>query len=75
VNKELLDTMDNYIQKHILDKPADSFIHFCNENKEILKKEIAFLYDKQNIKTAKDIREKIKKTFKNRYYKFHIQEQ
>ena len=71
VNKELLETMDNYIQNHLQDKPADSFTHFCNENRELLKKEIAFLYDKQNIKTAKDIREKIKKTYKNRYYKFY----
>jgi hypothetical protein len=74
VNKELLETMDSYIQKHIQDKPANSFIKFCNENKEIIKKEIVFLYDIQNIKTAKEIREKIKKTYKNRYYKFYKEE-
>ena len=74
VNKELLETMDKYIQKHMHNKPSDSFTHFCDENKEILKKEVAFLYDTQNIKTDKEIVEKIKKTYKNRYYKLHKQE-
>ena len=74
VNKELLETMDNYIQKNIQDKHADSFTYFCNEHRDLLKKEIAFLYNKQNIKTAKEIREKIKKTYKNRYYRIHNHE-
>ena len=68
VNKELLEIMDGYIQKHIDMKPSNSFIQFCDENKEIIKKEIMFLYEIQNIKTSNEIREKIKKTYKNRYY-------
>ena len=68
VNKELLEIMDGYIQKHVDMKPSLSFIQFCDENKEIIKKEIMFLYEIQNIKTSNEIREKIKKTYKNRYY-------
>jgi len=68
VNKELLEIMDGYIQKHVDVKPSVSFIQFCDENKEIIKKEIMFLYEIQNIKTSNEIREKIKKTYKNRYY-------
>ena len=68
VNKELLEIMDGYIQKHVDVKPSVSFIQFCDDNKEIIKKEIMFLYEIQNIKTSNEIREKIKKTYKNRYY-------
>ena len=68
VNKELLEIMDEYLKKHSQLKPAVSFMNFCNENREILKKEVEFLYNIKNIKTAKAMKEKIKKTYKNRYY-------
>jgi len=68
VNKDLLSSIDAFIEENVKIKPSDMFIKFCQENTDILKKELAFLYDIQNIKTADEIRNKIKKTFKNRYY-------
>ena len=68
VNKELLETMDEYLKKNIKLKPAKSFTNFCDENQETIEKEIEFLYNVKNIKTDKEIKEKIKKTYKNRYY-------
>ena len=67
-NKELLETMDQFIKENIQMKPADSFRKFCNENIEMIKKEIKELYHIHNISNLKEINEKIKKTFKNRYY-------
>ena len=69
VNKELLEIMDEYLKKNIQLKPAKSFTNFCDENQETIEKEIEFLYNVKNIKTHDEIKGKIKKTYKNRYYK------
>ena len=69
VNKELLEIIDEYLRKNIQLKPSISFKNFCNENQETIEKEIEFLYNVKNIKSHDEIKEKIKKTYKNRYYK------
>ena len=69
VNKEFLEIIDEYLKKNIQLKPTISFTNFCNENQETIEKEIEFLYKVKNIKIDKEINEKIKKTYKNRYYK------
>ena len=68
-SKTLLESMDNFIlkQKGKKMKPADSFLHFCEENRELLKEEIAHLLN-QGYKEKEEIKNKIKKTYKNRYF-------
>ena len=69
VHKELLDAMD----AHILNgrnnqdyKPSDGFVDFCKTNTEELKDEIAKLLE--NDMDSLEIMNKIKKTYKNRYF-------
>ena len=64
-----MEIIDEYLKKNIQLKPTISFTNFCNENQETIEKEIEFLYKVKNIKIDKEINEKIKKTYKNRYYK------
>jgi hypothetical protein len=67
VDHELLETMDNHIIANIYNedyKPKTAFVLFCKENETILKKTIM----KMSIQDAKLIQEKIKKTYKNRYF-------
>jgi hypothetical protein len=68
-NKSLLESMDQFIleQREKKMKPADSFLHFCEENKELLKQEILHLIN-QGYKEKEEIKNKIKKTYKNRYF-------
>jgi hypothetical protein len=70
VQKELLDSMD----KHIIDninnkeyKPSEGFALFCKENIEILKEEVARLCN-CGLTDHIEIKNKIKKTYKNRYF-------
>jgi hypothetical protein len=68
--KELLDSMDNHIKSNIDKKeykPSEGFSDFCKENIELLKKEIERLIS-YNIKDSLQIKNKIKKTYKNRYF-------
>lgn len=70
VNKELLDVMDNHIEKNIFDvnyQPKIGFIEFCKDNEKILKETIIKIFE-QGIKDSKLIEDKIKKTYKNRYF-------
>jgi len=69
VHKELLDAMD----AHILNgrnsqeyKPSDGFVDFCKTNTEELKQEIVKLLE--NDMDSYEIMNKIKKTYKNRYF-------
>ena len=66
LQKEILILMDTHIKENEL-KPADGFIDFCNKNVEGLKLEIAYLI-KNNINDYKIIQDKLKKTYKNRYF-------
>jgi hypothetical protein len=70
VSKELLDSIDSHIQTNFsqLDfKPSIYFNTYCKENEDILKTEILFL-SRNGYNDINDIKEKIKKTYKNRYY-------
>ena len=69
VHKDLLDAMD----KHILNgrntpdyKPSEGFVDFCKTNTEDLKEEISRLLE--NNMDSSEIMNKIKKTYKNRYF-------
>ena len=72
VQKELLDEMDGHIAANIVNenyKPSEGFSEFCNDNLDTLKKGIAHLME-QGMKDSHEIRDKIKKTYKNRYFIF-----
>lgn len=66
VQKELLDAMDKYIQENN-SKPAIGFVDFCKAHMELLKAEIDILR-KNGITERQEIQNKIKKTYKNRYF-------
>lgn len=72
VNKDLLDAMDQHIMTNIIKKdykPSDGFMDFCNTNIELLKEEVARLFEEEGLqKDAKTVEKKIKKTYKNRYF-------
>lgn len=70
IQKNLLDCMDIHINKNIhLDnfKPSEGFDDFCKSNTEILKEEVLRLY-RESITDSNEIKCKIKKTYKNRYF-------
>jgi len=67
VDHELLAAMDNHIIANIYNndyKPKTAFIMFCKEHEDVLKQTIS----KLSIQDAKLIQDKIKKTYKNRYF-------
>ena len=71
VNKDLLESMDNHILNNINNKkefkPSDGFIIFCKENMEILQKEVTRLCN-FGFSDHIEIKNKMKKTYKNRYF-------
>lgn len=70
LDKELLNAMDKHIINNINNedfKPSDGFSHFCKENMDLLKNSITILC-KQGMTDSNEIKEKIKKTYKNRYF-------
>ena len=70
IQKELLDAMDNHINVNMNQswyKPSSGFTEFCKDNIELLRQEIELLI-KFNIISADEIKTKIKKTYKNRYF-------
>ena len=70
VNREILDEMDNHIDNNIYDsnyKPKTGFIEFCKDNEILLKETITKILE-QGIKDLDMIEDKIKKTYKNRYF-------
>ena len=70
VQQDLLDAIDDHIKSNINDdnyKPSDGFDEFCKSNISILKEEVAFLC-KNGITNSDEIKQKIKKTYKNRYF-------
>ena len=69
VHKDLLDAMDLQISssRNTQDfKPSDGFASFCKNNTDELKNEIGRLLE--NDLDSNDIMNKIKKTYKNRYF-------
>lgn len=83
LSKELLKSMDQHIQMNLDLSPSLGFLSYCKENQEMVMREISILLQKEKEKEKEkeyfssdlvvvvvdQIREKMKKTFKNRYYK------
>jgi hypothetical protein len=70
VQKLLLCAMDQHIQTRINSenyKPSDGFDEFCQQNKDLLKEEVNMLC-KNGFSDSNEIKNKIKKTYKNRYF-------
>jgi hypothetical protein len=70
VTRELLDAMDSHIKKNIFDKdyqPKTGFISFCRTNEIVLKETLVKIFE-QGVTDSEVIQEKIKKTYKNRYF-------
>ena len=64
--------MDLHIKNNINNEdyqPKIGLIEFCKDNEELLKNSIKAIYD-QDIKDNDIIQDKIKKTYKNRYFMF-----
>jgi uncharacterized protein YqgQ len=66
IQTTLLEEMDKYILTN-KNKPSTGFDNFCKENIELLQKEVTNLY-KNGITDSEEIKNKIKKTYKNRYF-------
>jgi hypothetical protein len=70
VQKELLEAMDTHIKENLNDKsfkPSDGFEQFCKEQLELIKDEVNQLC-KNGYTDSNEIKSKIKKTYKNRYF-------
>jgi len=70
VSKELLVSMDNHIKKGLLQenyKPSDGFDEFCRNNLDLLKKHVQSLCN-NGFTDSNEIKKKMKKTYKNRYF-------
>uniref|UniRef100_A0A6C0EV82 Uncharacterized protein n=1 Tax=viral metagenome TaxID=1070528 RepID=A0A6C0EV82_9ZZZZ len=70
VRKELLDCMDKHIISNINNddyKPSEGFASFCKDYIELLKEEISILC-KNGFNNSQEIKNKFKKTYKNRYF-------
>lgn len=69
LNKELLQSIDDHIEINVKlsnFKPSNGFDNFCNNHTELLKDEIRRLQEKMI--DNETIKNKIKKTYKNRYF-------
>jgi hypothetical protein len=72
VSKDLINAMDQHIRAEIHRedyKPSDAFDEFCKSNIDLLKENIAIIC-KNGLTDAVEIKNKIKKTYKNRYFLF-----
>jgi hypothetical protein len=70
IQKQLIDSMDTHIKSKINDedyKPSDGFNEFCKINVELLKEEVNILC-KNGFTDSTEIKNKIKKAYKNRYF-------
>ena len=68
--KELLDAMDKHIKQQSNKpdcKPSEGFDEFCKTNRDVLNEEVKMLC-KNGFNDAVEIKNKIKKTYKNRYF-------
>jgi hypothetical protein len=69
LRKEMLHAMDVFIRNNLDLKPSLGFETFCKQHRQLLKEELVQLY-KANITDPVDMKNKIKKTYKNRYFLF-----
>jgi len=68
--KDLLEAMDDHIKSNISTgefKPSEGFDEFCKQNVDILKHQVNQLI-RSGITDSNEIKAKIKKTYKNRYF-------
>jgi hypothetical protein len=68
---DVIKAMDTHllsIMKEPKFKPANGYKQFCEQYMDILRVEIARLIQEGTVMTAEKLSEKIKKTYKNRYY-------
>jgi len=68
--KDLLEAMDDHIKSNINStkfKPSEGFDEFCKQNVALLKEEVAILC-RAGMTNSDEIKAKIKKTYKNRYF-------
>lgn len=69
-HKELLETMDEHIKKSLKSgdfKPSDGFDEYCKQNIDVLKEQVNMLCQ-AGFTDSDEIKAKIKKTYKNRYF-------
>ena len=72
VEKNLLESMDKHIISGIIQenyKPSDGFDDFCKNHIDLLKDQVHLLC-KNGLVNAEEIKKKMKKTYKNRYFLF-----
>jgi hypothetical protein len=72
MQKDLLNAMDNHIRLNLslnaqTFKPSTGFTEFCKQHIELLQQEIEMLI-KFDVVSSDEIKKKIKKTYKNRYF-------
>ena len=70
VQKDMLAAMDKHIKKGLKGedyKPSDGFDEFCKLHLDLLKEEVSNLC-KNGMTNSEEIKQKIKKTYKNRYF-------
>ena len=70
VQKDLLESMDKHIISSIIRenyKPSEGFDEFCKDHIELLKEQIDLLC-KNGFTNSNEIKKKMKKTYKNRYF-------
>lgn len=66
-SKDFISIVDKHIKSNIGNKPSECFSQFCKENIEELQIETNRLINSELKETA-EIKDKIKKTYKNRYF-------
>ena len=69
-SRTIIDHMDNYIMRNYKDtnfKPAKNYTVYCNDNKDLIKTEINKIKTENKLEESQ-ILDKIRKTFKNRYF-------
>ena len=71
VGNIIIKAMDDHIDANMFSKeytPASGLDNFCKENMDMLRSEIQVICEKNSDLTNRDIVNKIKKTYKNRYF-------
>lgn len=70
IHKFILDAMDEHVKNNIFKseyKPSDGFLDFCKDKKDLIQEEVSRLC-KIGITDTLEIKNKFKKTYKNRYF-------
>ena len=71
-SRELIQAVDNHIKENSIKpdyQPKTGFADFCNNNTELIKAMMA-KYAENGELDVKEIHDKVKKTYKNRYFMF-----